>query len=144
MQHKTTGCFTISNISRWTLSTCLVALLSVSVQVAGAQENSTDEETLTISKIMKLTHKKPNDGGAMLLKKVAIGRATTKEKQTLLTHYQTLAKLKPAKGDLTEWQAKTKLLVDAAEAAVKGHVGADKQLQRAANCTACHNEHKGT
>ena len=122
-----------------------VAITLCSLHGLSADEpvTATGSETVTIAKIMQRAHKKPKEGGSMLLKKVAIGRATTQEKKALLKDYQALAKLKPAKGDLAGWQAKTKLLLDAANAALKGNQGADKQLQRAANCTACHNEHKG-
>ncbi len=99
---------------------------------------------MTIADIMEATHKRPRDGGEMLLKKVALGDANATEKQVLLDRYKALAKLKPAKGDAADWEARTKRLVDAAEAAVKGKPGSDKQLQRAANCMACHNEHKAS
>ena len=102
----------------------------------GVSDASNDKPT--ISQIMKDGHKKPKQ----LLKKVALGTATAAQKQELLKMYQDLAKLKPPKGEIASWQAKTKLLVDAADAAVKGKAGADEQLERAANCTACHREHK--
>ena len=95
-------------------------------------------EKLTITQIMKITHKKPQQ----LLKKVALGAANAAQKQELLKLYQDLSTLKPPKGDMSSWQAKTKLLVDAADDAVKGKPGAGQQLQRAANCMACHRAHK--
>jgi hypothetical protein len=95
-------------------------------------------EPPTIAEIMKITHKKPRQ----LLKQVAIGKANAAEKQELLKLYQALAASNPPKGDADSWAMKTKLLVAAAEAAVKNEKGADEMLQRAADCTACHQAHK--
>lgn len=97
----------------------------------------------SIAQIMQRAHKKPKTGGSMLLKKVALGSANATEKQELLKLYKSMSTQKPPKGDAASWQAKTKLLVDAADAALKGMPGADKKLNRAANCSACHNDHKG-
>lgn len=95
-------------------------------------------EKMTISQIMKTAHKKPND----LLKKVATGKASQKEKQDLLKMYKILASRKPTKGKSESWKNKTTLLVKAAEAANKGTKDYNKMLYRASNCMSCHKEHK--
>ncbi len=93
---------------------------------------------LEISDVMKQAHKTPKQ----LLKKVARGSATQAEKEELVKLYKVLAERKPPKGDAESWKAKTTLLVKAAEAALKGQDDAGEQLFRAANCMACHRDHK--
>lgn len=114
-----------------------VSLVTVVVLSLGwdspAQQNS-----LTISEIMQEAHKKPHE----LLKKVATGTASEQQKQRLVTLYRTLATLTPPQGDSKAWKEKTDLLVQAAEAAVQGKADAGKELAKAANCKACHQDHK--
>lgn len=96
-------------------------------------------ETITIKDVMKEAHKKPKD----LLKKVVVGGdATTEDKQRLLELYKALATNSPPKGDSASWKEKTELLVNAAQAVVDGKDGAVDQLNKAANCMACHDAHK--
>jgi hypothetical protein len=56
--------------------------------------------------------------------------------------YKALAANKPPKGEQASWNAKTKVLVDAAQAAVDGKEDAGAQLMKAANCKACHDAHR--
>lgn len=93
----------------------------------------------TIKEVMKEAHKKPKD----LLRKIVVGNAATSEdKQRLLELYQALAKNDPPKGTPGSWKEKVDLLVTAAQAVVDGQADAVNQLNKAANCTACHAEHK--
>lgn len=130
--------------TRWLAASLIAVFAIASLATNGlnaADSGSVVQATTpkpTISEIMKQTHKKPKQ----LLKKVATGAANAAEKQELFKLYQALAASKPPKGDAASWDAKTKLLVSAAEAAVKGQQGAEKQLNRAANCMACHKSHK--
>lgn len=71
-----------------------------------------------------------------LCKKVADGKATDEEKKELVELFEALAANKPPKGELSDWKAKTKALVDAAKA------GDGSKLKAAANCAACHKLHK--
>lgn len=119
--------------TRW-VALSLVAILFTTTFIVGAETTA----KLTISDVMKQAHKKPKQ----LLKKVASGDATDVEKKQLVKLYTVLSKSKPPKGDASSWDAKTKLLVKAAEAAVKGQNDAGQQLARAANCMACHRDHK--
>jgi hypothetical protein len=72
-----------------------------------------------------------------LCAKVASGKASEAEQKQLVSLFEGLAKTDPPKGDAEAWKAKTKALLDAA----KANDGA--ALKKAANCAACHKEHKG-
>jgi surface antigen len=69
--------------------------------------------------------------------KVAKGEASAEEKKQLIELFTALAANKPPKGDDASWKEKTKALLDAAKA------DDGKALAKAANCKACHSEHKG-
>jgi hypothetical protein len=90
---------------------------------------------------IKAVMKKCMAGG--LCKKVASGKASEAEQKELLEMFQSLAANKPPRGEEKSWNEKTKSLVDAAQAVVDGKDGAGAQLQKAANCKACHDNHKG-
>ena len=67
----------------------------------------------------------------------ATGKASAEEKKELIALFTALSKNEPPKGDPESWKAKTKALLDAA----KADDGA--ALKKAADCAACHGEHKG-
>ncbi len=96
------------------------------------------EETLTIEAIMVEGHK----GKDTLLKRVIAGTATDEEKARLVTLYEALAELTPAKGETDSWSEKTALLLSAAQAIQSGDAAAVAQLRTASNCKACHSLHK--
>lgn len=83
---------------------------------------------------IKVVMQKAMKGG--LCGKVASGKANDEEKKQLIALFTDLAKNKPPKGDEAGWKAKTEALVAAAKAD-----DGDK-LKKAANCKACHSEHK--
>jgi surface antigen len=89
-----------------------------------------DKKEVTI----KLVMQKAMKGG--LCTKVATGKASDDEKKQLVMLFEGMAMIKCPKGDEADWKAKTKALVDAA----KADDGA--ALKKAANCMACHKEHK--
>lgn len=90
-----------------------------------------DKEKVTIKQVMK----KAMAGG--LCKKVATGKASSEERKELVALFEALAKNEPPKGDEESWKKKTKALVDAAKA------NDGDALKKAADCAACHKEHKG-
>jgi len=104
----------------------VVALLSLAFLLnANAQESKyTNKEVM--QKAMK--------GG--LLNKVAGGNASDAEKQQLVDLFTSLHQNKPKKGDAENWKKMTDALVAAAKS------GDGKALKTAANCKACHSEHK--
>ena len=113
-----------------------LTILAAAVSIGWGTGDRTDE--LTIKDIMHEAHRKPDE----LLKKVATGQATEQQKKRLLELYEALAKNEPPQGDASSWKAKTDLLIAAAKAAVEGKPDAGAQLNKAANCKSCHEEHK--
>ncbi len=106
---------------------CLFALaLVIQSSVDGAAGDK-----ITIKDVMKTAMK----GG--LCKKVASGKASDDEKKELIKLFTGLSMTTPPKGDEAAWKEKTKALLDAAKA------DDGKALGKAANCAACHKEHKG-
>jgi mono/diheme cytochrome c family protein len=122
------------NIRTRCVTLSLIAFLSTTSLLFAAETTA----KLQISDVMKQAHKKPKQ----LLKTVGRGTATQAEKEELVKLYKVLLERKPPKGDAASWKAKTTLLVKAAEAALKGQQDAGEQLFRAANCMACHRDHK--
>ena len=122
----------------------LVAGLTVFLSVACAcalMAAEKKEEKITkrsIKEVMKLAHKPP----ANLLRKVAQGKASKKEKEELVKLYKALAQNKPPRGEKADWDKRTAALTLAAEAAVKGDKDAGKKLTKAGDCMACHKAHK--
>ena len=111
----------------------VVAGLTVGALATFSQANTREE---TIKKVMKEAMK----GG--LCKSVASGTASAADKAKLLDLFKDLAGATPPKGEDSSWKSKSKALVDAAQAVVDGKDGATAQLQKAANCKACHEAHK--
>ena len=107
---------------------CMVALPTIAADDDSAKYSTKD--------IMKKAFKGP------LLKKVAGGGASDAEKKQLHSMLVALSKNKPKKGDAESWTKLTGALVKASEAAVKGDSNAGQALKKAANCKACHNNHK--
>ena len=117
--------------------TTLAAAFLITIGAVGAlSEARTADET--IKKVMKAAMKK---GG--LMAKVATGKATTAQKKELLDLFEELSKATPPEGDETSWKAKTGALVTAAGLVVDDKPKATDQLKKAANCKACHDQHKG-
>lgn len=95
-----------------------------------------------IEEIMEKAHKAPK-GKDSLFKQVAKGTASKEQQKQLLEYYQELAKNKPPKGELKDWQKRTNALVKATKNIMDGKAGANQELAKAANCKACHQQHKG-
>ena len=89
-----------------------------------------------IKEVMAQAHK------SKLVNKVQDGGASKEEKEKLLTLYVDLYDNKPPKGDAASWSQKTGALVVASAKALLGTEGATESLKTAANCAACHKEHK--
>lgn len=118
-----------------------ILLLGLGVSLLFAEEPTPKPkpvDQMTIADVMQEAHKRPSQ----LLKKVATGRAADAEKRRLKAMYEALSKADPPQGSQDSWKEKTELLVDAADAAVSGKEDASEQLFKAANCSACHDEHK--
>jgi hypothetical protein len=120
-------------MKKWTIT---AAALALTLAAAGGSVLA-DKNEDTIKKVMKAAMK----GG--LCKTVVSGKATSAQRQELLTLFQELAAAQPERGDAASWKTKTVALVTAAQANVDGKPGAPAQLKTAANCKACHEAHKG-
>ncbi len=110
----------------------VVGVSAVGVSYAAAE----GQPEFTIKQVMTKAHKEG------LLKKVLSGEGTAADKQELATLYAALAANEPPKGDAADWKEKTTALEDAAQEVAEGKDGAIEQLKKAANCAACHKEHK--
>jgi hypothetical protein len=77
-----------------------------------------------------------------LCAKVADGKASEADAKALLAMLKEMSKSKPPKGDAEAWAKKCEAVVTAAQAVVDGKEGAGAELKKAANCAACHKDHK--
>ena len=90
----------------------------------------------TIKEVMKFAHKEG------LLKKVTGGQGSKEDAEKLVELYSALAADKPPKGEESDWKTRTAALVQAAKDVVANKDGAKAELEKAANCAACHKLHK--
>ena len=90
----------------------------------------------TIKEVMAAN--KPNQ----LLSKVIKGEASADEKKELLDLFVSLVENKPKKGDMESWHTLAGGAALAAAKVVVGREGAEKELEAATNCKACHSVHK--
>jgi hypothetical protein len=123
----------------------LMAVLAVSLSIGCAcallaAEKKKEEKIpkRTIKEVMALAHKPPVN----LLRKVAQGKASKKEKEELVKLYKALAPNKPPRGEKADWDKRTAALTAAAEGAVRGEKDAGKKLTKVGDCMACHKAHK--
>lgn len=113
---------------------CLAVLAFVGVPAIAADEG--DDKKIPTKKIMKEAFKGP------LLKKVAGGNGSAEDAKNLHTMLVALSKNEPPKGEEESWKKLTAALVKAGKAAVDGDKEAGAMLKKAANCKACHSQHK--
>ena len=108
------------------------AMLSLAFLISG-NEAGDAKPKYTISEVMKGAMQGKNG----LKAKVESGKATDEEKAKLVEMFTALAAQKPPKGEAASWKEKTGALVAAAKS------GDGKAISAAANCKACHSNHKG-
>ena len=115
----------------------LAAALIVGMASGGAADDKKKAKPkYTIKQVMKQAMK------SGLLKKVAGGKATDKEKLKLLDLYISMLESKPKKGTTQSWMKLSGTLVYATARAAVGREGASDALKKASNCGACHKAHK--
>jgi hypothetical protein len=108
---------------------------------SGAAQKDDDDKKkpkYTIKEVMKKAHA----GEDAILSKAKKGKATKEELKQLVVLYEALAKNKPPKGDLKDWEKRTAAMIKAAEAAVKDEKNV-VALGKLVNCAECHKLHKG-
>ena len=115
------------------LVVCLAAVGVLSLPAGAADDDAPKYKT---KEIMKAAFKGP------LIKKVASGQASDDDKAKLHEMLVALSKNKAPKGEADSWDKLTGALVKAGKAAVDGDPKAAGMLKKAANCKACHKEHK--
>src|SRR5262249_27047989 len=119
---------------RWSVAFLALALLATLGLGAGEEKPK-----YTIEEVMKKAH----SGKSNLSKKLLSGKLSDQEKTTLIDCYEALGKNKPPKGDVKDWETRTSNLLAAAKAAVDGGQAERVKYQKAVNCKACHDLHKG-
>ena len=124
------------------LTFCALAMVAMTVcPVVRLAAGAEDLSIVEIEKRVNLPRKAV--GKKALYRAVLLGEATKEEKQELLDLYKALAKTKPTRGSLEDWQKATGALVTAAEEIVSGEAKNVDKLRAAANCKSCHDAHKG-
>ena len=100
-----------------------------------------DAEFKPIEDAMKFAHKAPK-GTPKIGDKIADGTVSDEDLKKTLELYKAMADTKPPKGDAAEFKAKVAKLIGATEDVVAKKDGAGAAYKEAANCKACHKEHK--
>ena len=120
------------------MSVALLGALAIACGATYHVSRAADEARpkYTIKEVMKLAHK---DG---LLKKVTSGQGSKEDAEKLVELYTAMCADKPPKGEESDWKTRTTALVQAAKDAAANKDGAKAELEKAANCAACHKLHK--
>ena len=110
-------------------------VLGVSAVLAATDDNP-------IKQAMKFAHKAPK-GEKKLCEKISDGTASDGDVKKTLELYKAMADTKPPKGDQAAFKEKVAKLIAATEGVVAKKPGAGAGYKEAANCKACHGDHKG-
>jgi cytochrome c553 len=92
----------------------------------------------TIKEVMKTIHKGDDNIGKRAVK----GEASKDDIAKMVEYYESLPLNEPPKGDKASWEQKTAALLKAARDLKAGKSDAVAEYKQAANCKACHTEHK--
>ena len=126
------------------LMAVLAVFLSIgcaSALLAAEKKKEEEEEKVpkrSIKEVMALAHKPP----ANLLRKVAQGKASKKEKEELVKLYKALAPNKPPRGEKAEWDKRTAASWPRRKGRSAATRTAGKKLTKVGDCMACHKAHK--
>lgn len=115
------------------LTTSLLAL-SASLTLAAGDDNP-------IKKSMDYTHKAPK-GEKKISEKIVDGTASDEEVKRTLELYKAMVDCKPPKGDQAAFKEKVVKLISATEDVIAKKPDAAAGYKTAANCKACHSDHK--
>ncbi len=100
-----------------------------------------EEEFKPIEDAMKFAHKAPK-GTPKVSDKIVDGTVSDEDLKKTLELYKAMADTKPPKGDAAAFKEKVAKLIGATEAVVAKKEGAGAVYKEAANCKACHKDHK--
>ena len=117
--------------------TTLAAVLALGVSAAFAADDNNP-----IKDAMKFAHKAPK-GEKKLNEKIVEGTADEADVKKTLDLYKAMLDTKPPKGEPVAFKEKVAKLIAATEAVVAKKPGAAAGYKEAANCKACHGDHKG-
>jgi len=92
----------------------------------------------TVKDVMKAIHKGDDNIGKRALK----GEASKEDINKMVEYYAALPLNDPPRGEKASWIEKTSALVKASQELKTGKPDAVAHYKEAANCKACHNEHK--
>lgn len=92
----------------------------------------------TVKDIMKAINKGDDNIG----KRAAKGQASPEDLAKMVEYYESLPLNDPPRGDKSSWEHKTAALLAAAKDLKAGKPNALQAYKEAANCKACHTEHK--
>ena len=120
---------------RKVMGSAIIVAMLMTISASAIADDS--EPKHTIKECMKACFKGP------LIKKVVGGNASDEEKTQLHEMMVSMTKNSPPKGEAESWKKKTEALVKAAKAVTDGKPKAAQMLKKAANCKACHSQHKG-
>ena len=117
--------------------TTFAAVLALGVSAAFAADGNNP-----IKDAMKFAHKAPK-GDTKLNEKIIEGTADEADVKKTLDLYKAMIDTKPPKGEPAAFKEKVAKLIAATEAVVAKKPGAAAGYKEAANCKACHGDHKG-
>jgi hypothetical protein len=117
------------------LTTTLCATFAVTAAFAADDDNP-------IKLAMKFAHKAPK-GEKKVSDRIIEGTASEEETKKALELYKAAGDAKPPKGEAVAFKEKMGKLVVATEGVVAKKEGAAAEYKTAANCKACHSDHKG-
>lgn len=123
------------------LELVLAIIMAAISSIALADDSNPDngkksEEKLTIKVVMQKVMK------SGMCKKVALGKASQEETKKAHQLFKAMAKMPAPKGKASSWKKLTTELVVATELVMNGKPSGTKRLKKAANCSACHKEHR--
>ncbi|HUG91241.1 MAG TPA: hypothetical protein VML55_10425 [Planctomycetaceae bacterium] len=125
---------------RFILCAAVVGVFAVGIAVAVPSAADDEKPKYSIKDVMGKAHKGGQDA---LVQRIIAGKGNDSEKKELVEYYTALGKNDPPKGEQKSWDDKTKALLDAAKEVQEGKDGGADNLKKAANCMACHKEHRG-
>lgn len=120
------------------ITALLIAFAVGPVAVAQAKKAQAKKPKYTVKEVMQAIHKGEDNIG----KRAVQGKASKDDIAKLTEYYESLPQNEPPRGEIGSWKAKTGKLVAASKALKAGSPNAAEMYKNAANCKACHNEHK--
>jgi len=115
-------------------------VLTAAVTLAFSAALAADDDG-PIKKAMQYAHKAPK-GEKKVCEKIVEGTATDDEVKKTLDLYKAMAAEKAPKGEDAAFHAKVAKLITATEDVTAKKANASAGYKEAANCKACHSEHK--